>query len=56
MLSENNLFLNSEVRNYEDYGSFSDWLKIRSKYRTFFVDLDGVIFLNKGKYGKKIEF
>jgi len=53
MLSENNLFLTSEVKNYEDYGSFSDWLKIRSKYRTFFVDLDGVVFINKGKYGKE---
>jgi len=52
MLSDNNLFLTSEVKNYEDYGSFSDWLKIRSDYRTFFVDLDGVIFINKGKYGK----
>ena len=52
MLSENNLFLTSEVKNYEDYGSFADWLKIRSEYRTFFVDLDGVIFINKGKYGK----
>ncbi len=53
MISENNLFLTSEVKNYEDYGSFLDWLKIRSIYRTFFVDLDGVIFYNKGKYGKK---
>ena len=25
------------------------------KYRTFFVDLDGVIFFNKGKYGEKTE-
>jgi hypothetical protein len=53
MLAENNLFLTSEVINYEDYGSFSDWLKIRARYRTYFVDLDGVIFINKGKYGKK---
>jgi hypothetical protein len=53
MLAENNLFLTSEVKNYEDYGSFSDWIKIRAKYRTFFVDLDGIIFINKGKYGKK---
>ena len=33
--------------------SLTDWLSIRRKYRTFFVDLNGVVFKNKGKYGKK---
>ena len=53
MLNENFLFTCTEAKEYEDYGTFEDWLIIRKKYRTFFVDLDGVIFLNKGKYGKK---
>jgi hypothetical protein len=53
MLNENNLFTCIEAKKYEDYGTFEDWLNIRKKYRTFFVDLDGVVFLNKGKYGKK---
>ncbi len=53
MINSNNLFLYTEGINYEDYGTFTDWLSIRRKYRTFFIDLDGVIFKNKGKYGKK---
>tara|TARA_A100001015_G_scaffold316556_1_gene431143 strand:- start:2871 stop:3938 length:1068 start_codon:yes stop_codon:yes gene_type:complete len=53
MINSNNLFLYTEGINYEDYGTFTDWLSIRRKYRTFFIDLDGVIFRNKGKYGKK---
>ena len=52
MLNNNNLFTCTEAKRYEDYGTFEDWLIIRKKYRTFFVDLDGVVFLNKGKYGK----
>ena len=53
MINSNNLFLYTEGVGYEDYGTFKDWLLIRNKYRTFFVDLDGVLFKNKGKYGKK---
>tara|TARA_B110000971_G_scaffold151309_1_gene154510 strand:- start:209 stop:1279 length:1071 start_codon:yes stop_codon:yes gene_type:complete len=53
MIADNHLFLASEAIDYEDYGTFADWLRIRRDYRTFFVDIDGVIFLNKGKYGKK---
>ena len=53
MINANNLFLYTKGRNYEDYGTFTDWLRIRKKYRTFFVDLDGVVFKNKGKYGLK---
>lgn len=53
MINANNLFLYMEGSNYEDYGTFNDWLRIRKKYRTFFVDLDGVVFKNKAKYGVK---
>lgn len=52
-INNNELFFSSEVTHYEDYGTYKDWLKIRKKYRTYFVDLDGVLFVNKGKYGRK---
>ena len=52
MINSNNLFLYTKGLNYEDYGTFTDWLTVRRKYRTFFVDLDGVVFRNKGKYGR----
>ncbi len=35
---------------YEDYGTYQDFLDVRKKLRTFFVDIDGVIFKNKGEY------
>ena len=53
MINANNLFLYMRGSNYEDYGTFTDWLRIRKKYRTFFVDLDGVVFKNRAKYGAK---
>ena len=52
MINSNNLFLYTKGSKYEDYGTFSDWLLVRRKYRTFFVDLDGIVFKNKGKYGR----
>lgn len=53
MINADNLFLYTDGLGYEDYGTFDDWLEIRKKYRTLFVDIDGVVFKNKGKYGKK---
>lgn len=53
LINDNYLFNYMECTDYEDYGTFDDWLLIRDKYRTFFTDLDGVIFKNKGKYGRK---
>lgn len=53
MINSNNLFNFTDAINYEDYGTFIDWLLIRKKYKTFFVDIDGVIFKNKGKYGSE---
>lgn len=51
LINENYLFKYVECENYEDYGTFKDWLIIRRKYRSFFVDIDGVVFKNKGKFG-----
>jgi len=53
MINANSLFSYMRGSNYEDYGTFTDWLRIRKKYRTFFVDLDGVVFKNQAKYGAK---
>jgi hypothetical protein len=51
LINQNYIFDYFQCKEYEDYGTFEDWLVIRNKYRSFFVDLDGVIFVNKGKYG-----
>lgn len=35
-----------------DYGTISEWKNIYEKMKTFFVDFDGVLIKNSGKYGK----
>lgn len=37
---------------YNDWGTLAEWKEEQKKYRTYFVDVDGVIMKNSGKYGK----
>jgi hypothetical protein len=37
---------------YSDWGTISEWKNIQRNMRTFFIDVDGVILKNSGKYGK----
>lgn len=39
-----------KVKNYIDWGTIEDWNKYKSEYYTLFVDIDGVIVKNSGKY------
>lgn len=36
---------------YEDWGTLYEWRKVQYQHRTYFVDVDGVILKNSGKYG-----
>ncbi len=38
--------------NFEDWGTVDDWRKVQKRYRTYFVDIDGVVMKNTGRYGK----
>ena len=40
-----------EAEDYEDWGLLCDWYRVLSRKSTYFIDVDGVIFRNKGKYG-----
>lgn len=42
-----------EAEDYEDWGTLEDWKIVQEKHKTYFVDLDGVLFNNRGKYGSK---
>jgi hypothetical protein len=37
------LFKTSKVTNYEDWGTLADWNKYKERYKTIFIDLDGVL-------------
>lgn len=37
---------------YEDWGSLKEWKCVQEKSKTYFVDFDGVLIKNSGKYGR----
>jgi hypothetical protein len=42
-----------EAEDYEDWGTLDDWKIVQKKHKTYFIDLDGVLLNNRGKYGSK---
>jgi len=50
MLLDNHFFKAAEIKNLEDWGTAEDWNRFKKKYLTLFVDLDGVIVKNSGRY------
>jgi len=38
---------------YEDYGTQTEWNLVRNKHKTLFIDFDGTIVENIGRYGHK---
>ncbi len=47
------IFMHASASNFEDWGTIQDWQIVQQKQQTYFVDLDGVVFQNRGKYGSK---
>ncbi|MCR5506981.1 MAG: hypothetical protein K6F04_03995 [bacterium] len=41
-----------EAIDYKDWGTINEWILEQKKYQTYFIDVDGVILKNSGKYGK----
>ena len=46
------VFIGKEVKNYMDWGTLGDWQKYRSKFKTYFFDLDGIFIKNAAQYFK----
>jgi len=40
-----------EATGFEDWGTLQDWRVTQRRHATYFVDIDGVLLKNKGKYG-----
>lgn len=51
LIGRRSAFMYHEAEDYEDWGLLSDWYRVLRRRRTYFIDVDGVIFKNKGKYG-----
>lgn len=41
-----------EANNFQDWGTFKEWRTVQQSMKTYFVDYDGVLIKNSGKYGK----
>ncbi|MBR1544811.1 MAG: hypothetical protein IJ638_02610 [Alphaproteobacteria bacterium] len=41
-----------EAKDYTDWGTINEWMIEQKKHQTYFIDVDGVILKNSGKYGK----
>lgn len=46
------IFIAIEAEDYNDWGTLNEWKLVQRNYRTYFVDVDGILLKNSGKYGK----
>jgi len=51
LIEDGHIFRHIQSDDYYDWGTLEDWKKFTSDKNTYFIDIDGVIFFNKGKYG-----
>lgn len=42
-----------EAEDYEDWGTLEDWKLVQRKHAAYFINLDGVLIENQGRYGSK---
>jgi hypothetical protein len=47
LLERGQQFFSVPVTNYEDWGTGTDWLNFTNKFKTLFVDIDGVVAVNE---------
>ncbi len=52
MIASNRCVFDAVMANgYDDWGTLTEWKQVQKDYRTYFVDVDGVLMKNRGKYG-----
>jgi uncharacterized HAD superfamily protein len=52
MILDNVLFKGWQINEdtYEDWGTYEEWIAYKNKFRTLFVDIDGVLFENGSRF------
>lgn len=50
LLLDKEIFITKHARNYFDLGTYESYVKVRNNHATYFVDLDGVVFLNQSEH------
>jgi hypothetical protein len=50
ILDNKTTFYSKDVSNYFEWGTFQDWKNYTDKFKTIFIDLDGVLIENYGEF------
>ncbi|MCK9433045.1 MAG: hypothetical protein M0R00_08815 [Candidatus Omnitrophica bacterium] len=50
MILDGYLFLTEQTNNYIDWGTLEDWLSYTNKFKTIFIDLDGILVENSSRH------
>jgi hypothetical protein len=53
LIAEGSIFKYIEAEEYNDWGTAKEWRNDAQRLSTYLVDIDGVVFRNKGRYGSK---
>ncbi len=51
LIYDKHIFKFLKAENYIDFGTQKEWNKVFLDFSTYFVDFDGTLVMNKGKYG-----
>lgn len=52
LINDGYIFEKLSIKSYKDWGTIEEWRKEQEKFKTFFIDFDGVLIKNSGQYGK----
>ena len=50
MMTNKSVFQGIEVKHYFDWGTYEDWIEYKNQFKTFFIDIDGVLVENSSEY------
>lgn len=51
MILDKKVFMHVKATSYRDWGTINEWTKEANSYQSLFCDFDGVLVVNKGKFG-----
>jgi len=50
ILNHKKVFFGKKIKSYTDWGTWAQWSKYRRKFKTYFVDIDGILFKNAAQF------
>lgn len=50
MMLKGHIFFGEKVQMYQDWGTYNEWIKYKSEFKTLFIDFDGTLVVNTNPY------